>query len=284
MADFEIDTRVQGDDGHYTAALSPEWSAWGPSGGYIAAVLLRAAQAHSVLPRAASISVHFLSKGKFGPVGLTARTLRVTRRTESLQVTMEQESEPVAQALIWLTADGLDGLRHDRSAMPDVPRPGQLRPVEELAAEATSPPAFLKAMGFLDHVEWRPTLWHDDWDNRPAGEPRWHAWYRYRSRSTFDDPVVDTARSLILLDSMGWASAVCAHPPDVPYMAPNLDLTVQFHRNDPGAQWLYAAGYAPVAQDGLVAFRSSVWSENGYLLASGSGQLLCRSLRVSQPG
>lgn len=146
------------------------------------------------------------------------------------------------------------------------------------SASATAPPSFLKATGFLDHIEWHPTRWFDDWRNRPPGEPQWHAWYRYCSRPTFDDPVLDTARSLILLDSMGWAAAVCAHPPDVPYIAPSLDLSVQFHRNDPAAQWLYAAGHAPIAEDGLVAFRSSVWSQNGRLLASGSGQLLCQSL------
>ena len=60
------------------------------------------------------------------------------------------------------------------------------------------------------------------------------------------------------------------------YITPNLDLSVQFHRSAPGAEWLLAEGLAEVAESGLVGFRSRVWSRGGRLLASGSGQLFCR--------
>ncbi|GAA4106877.1 hypothetical protein GCM10022214_88100 [Actinomadura miaoliensis] len=66
MGDLAADAAVTGENGHYTAELSPEWAAWGPNGGHLTAILVRA-------------------------------------------------------ALVWLTADGLDGLRHDVPPRPHVP-------------------------------------------------------------------------------------------------------------------------------------------------------------------
>ena len=43
MGDLANDTEVRGGDGHYTCELSRDWEIWGPNGGYIAAIVLRAA-------------------------------------------------------------------------------------------------------------------------------------------------------------------------------------------------------------------------------------------------
>ena len=46
MADFLEDTRVEpvsDEPGRYRATLSPKWAVWGPNGGYVAAIALRAA-------------------------------------------------------------------------------------------------------------------------------------------------------------------------------------------------------------------------------------------------
>jgi len=42
MGDFERETRVEGGGGRYRAALSQDWEIWGPNGGYLAAIALRA--------------------------------------------------------------------------------------------------------------------------------------------------------------------------------------------------------------------------------------------------
>ena len=63
MGDLEVDTRVTGGGGHYTADLSAAWEIWGPCGGYVAAVLLRAAGAHSDFPRPVSLAVQFVAMG-----------------------------------------------------------------------------------------------------------------------------------------------------------------------------------------------------------------------------
>lgn len=271
MGDLAADTAVTGGSGRYTADLLPAWDIWGPAGGYVAAVALRAAAADSTLPRPSSLTCHFLSVADFGPVDLEVRTMREARRAKSVRVSMSQRGKPIAEVLTWLVAEGMDGLRHDAARMPEVPGPDRLRTVEQIVGDDSK-----KALPFWDNIEWKPFEWHPDHESRPPAEPYWRGWYRYRPRATFDDPYVDAARALVLLDAMGWCAAYPAHPGDSGYFAPNLDVTVQFHRAEPNSDWLLAEGFSDVAEDGLVGYRSRLWSASGRLLASGSGQLLCR--------
>ncbi|WP_354670844.1 acyl-CoA thioesterase domain-containing protein [Actinomadura sp. DC4] len=60
--------------------MSSDWEAWGPNGGHIAAVALRAVQAHSAHPRPATMSAHFVSAARFGPVDIDVTTLRASQR------------------------------------------------------------------------------------------------------------------------------------------------------------------------------------------------------------
>ncbi|MFC6882415.1 MULTISPECIES: thioesterase family protein [Actinomadura] len=268
MGDLAVDTAVIGDEGRYAARLSPDWEAWGPNGGYIAAVLLRAAVAHGSFHRVASIACHFLSVGRFAPVDLNVTTLRRTKRAESVRVVMSQEGRPIAEGLVWLVADHLPGLEHDVARMPEVPPPDQLPSFAELTSEDASP-----APPMWDNIEGRPTVLYDDWDARPLGNPYTNGWYRFPAHTT-----EDAARQLVLLDVLAWSAAWTAYPPDNGFVAPNLDLNVQFHRSDAKSEWLFAEGRADVAKDGLIGFHTKVWSQQGLLLASGSGQLLCRAV------
>src|SRR5947209_7879959 len=126
MGDLDQDTRVSGADGLYQANLNEDWNIWGPNGGYIAAVLLRAAGTHAELPRPASLAVQFLARADFEPVDLAVTTLRRTRRAEAVTVTMAQSGRTIASAMAWFVDQGLDGLDHDVTQWPAPP------PVEEL--------------------------------------------------------------------------------------------------------------------------------------------------------
>lgn len=265
-----VDTAVTGENGRYAAELMPEWSAWGPNGGYVAAILARAALAHGSQPRVASLSCHFLSVGRFAPIELDVTTLRRSKRAESLRCSMTQEGTPVAEALIWLTAEKLDGLQHDAATMPDVPGPDELRSFADLSPDPDPPPMLM-----WNNIEGRPLVWHDDLENRPIGEPYYGSWYRFPGHTS--DSV---ARQLVILDTLAWGSAWSAHPLDSGYIAPNLDLNVQFHRSATGEEWLFGEGTAEIAEDGLIGFRNRLWSTEGKLLASASGQLLCRPERT----
>ncbi|MEU5879040.1 thioesterase family protein [Spirillospora sp. NPDC047279] len=258
MGDLASDTAVSGDNGHYTAKLSSDWSAWGPVGGYVAAVLCRAALAHGTFSRVASVTCHFLAVAAFAPVDLDVVTLRRTRRAESIRVTMTQDGRTIAEALCWLADGDLPGLAHDTARLARMPARSGLLPLSEVWGDGE------EIAPIWHNIEARPVI------EETPGHAYASGWYRFRA------PADETARELVLLDVLPSSAAWNAHGPGNGFLTPNLDLAVQFHRAAPAGGWLYAEAHADVAEDGLIGFRSRVWTEDRRLLASGSGQLLCR--------
>jgi acyl-CoA thioesterase II len=274
MGDLAADTAVHGGEGRYAAKLSQEWAIWGPNGGYLAAIAFRAAMAESAFPLPASMSCQFLRVADFADVDIEVTVLRRTRRAEALQVLLSQDSRPVLGGHVWAVNE-VDGLEHDHAPMPDVGPPEATPTIAErltAADMADAPPPF----PFWQNFESRPLDWIVDWEHRPAGDPVAQGWYRYVPTATFDDePVADACRALILIDTFTWPAAVRAHTGVLPFIAPSLDLTVQFHHPTAGQPWLLARGEAPVAQRGTIGCAGRVWSADGRLAALGTGTLLC---------
>jgi len=270
VGELSADTAVERSGGRYRGRLSTDWEIWGPNGGYVASVALRAGATESRFHRPASIACHFLAGPRFGPVDLDVVRLRQAKRAESLRVTMSQDEKPVLEALVWMI-DSIEGLEHDHALMPQVAAAADLQPIEALTPDPRS-----SRYSFFGNVEERPTEWIEDWDNREPGEPRVRSWFQFRPEATFSDPIVDACRSLILMDTMEWPAAVRAHAGQLPWVAPSLDLSVRFHRFEPDSDWLLSDTTAAVATDGLIGGAASVWSMSGRLLASGGEQMLCR--------
>jgi acyl-CoA thioesterase II len=270
MGDFVADTAVEGADGLYRAHVSRDWEIWGPNGGYVAAIALRAAGRATTLARPASFAGHFLGVADFDDVDLRVTRLRGAKRAESLRVTMTQRERPIFEAIVWVIGD-VAGLEHDVTRMPDVPPPSLLRPIHELL----SPEDLAQRHRFWVNFESKP-IDFVHWSERTPSAPVWREWYRFTPRATCDDPFADAARSLLLIDTMGWPAACRAHPRDSGYIAPSIDVTVQFHRPAPASEWLLVDAEAPVATDGLIGGQARIWSVDGRLVASGGSQLLCR--------
>lgn len=267
MRNFESDTRVAGADGRFRAHLLEEWRIWGPNGGYLAAIALRAAGAEAKIPRPASFAGHYLSVAEFGPVDLEVVALRRGRKAESFRVSITQKGKPILEAIVRTGADQ-PGLTHDTTRPPNAPRPDDLKAREALEDRETNFP-------FWENLEERltdPNAWRDD---EPPKDPYHLAWYRFRPEPTFPDPFVDAARSLLLIDTLIWP-AVCYHyPGQREFIAPNLDVYASFHRPAQDSAWLLCEAETPIAEGGLVGGNCRVWSEAGKLLASGSAQLMC---------
>jgi acyl-CoA thioesterase-2 len=274
MGDLQVDTAVERvGDGHYRAMVSREWEIWGPMGGYMAALALRAAGAEASFQRPASFSCHYLSVAAFEPVDLHVTRLRGGRNAESLRVSVTQGDRAVLEATVWAVNE-IEGLEHDVTEVPPAPHPDTLPGMAELAVGEEAP------FPFWNNFDMRPLSWRKDWPPPVPLEPRWRNWLRFLPTSTFKDPWVDAARALIVVDVQCWPSVPPHHAwkwPDGPeWMAPSLDLYVAFHNPRPDEPWLLADGYAPVAGDGLVGWTGRMWTPDGVLVASGGGQLLCR--------
>lgn len=276
MGDLEVDTRVHGGDGRYEGALSADWEIWGPNGGYVAAVLQRAAGAHSDLPRPASTVVTFLAVGRFEPVVLTTRTLRRTRRAECVGVSMAQGDRVVAEAIAWYVADGLPGFEHDEVAMPEVPPIDELPSMAEVLAERGE---VLPHLRFFDNLSRHPPTWEPSWPPPGPLPPTVESWLRFLPTATFEDPSVDAGRLLIVLDTFGWPATHRRHAHGwseeaPPWVAPSLDLHVRFHRSASHSPALFVQTHAPLATEGLVSTEGRVWTEDGALAASMASALL----------
>jgi acyl-CoA thioesterase len=271
LGDFEQDTAVRGDDGRFSAELNDAWSLWGPAGGYVSAIALRAAGAASRFGRPASYSCNYLGVANFGPIEIEVTTLRSAKRAEALRVSLIQDGATFLDASVWTIDEDMTGLEHDVLPMPKVPGP------DGLDSWVDDMPTDHPYRRFWSNVEERTVeQWFGNWRNHPLGPPEREGWYRFKPRATFDDLYLDAARSLVIVDTMGWPAAMNAYGPDHGFVAPTIELSVRFHRLAQSSEWLFARTDAPLAADGLMGSTSSIWSQEGALVASGGQHMLFR--------
>jgi acyl-CoA thioesterase len=269
--DFERDTAVAGGDGRYRASLSEAWALWGPAGGYVSAIALRAAGAHSRFSKPASYSCNYLGVAAFEPVEIEVTTLNAARRSEVVRVSMLQRERLLLDATVWTIDEGLKGFTYDGAPMPELPGPEGL-----VAWRDVSPPP-RPFLGFWSNLEERfigPVI--ERWEERVPGPPIREGWCRLRPTATFEDPFLDAARSLLVIDTMGWPAFMASQTGIPPFVAPTIELSVRFHRPATTSEWLLAVTTSPVACDGLIGSSAQVWAEDGSLVASGGQHMLCR--------
>jgi acyl-CoA thioesterase-2 len=271
MGDLAAQTAVEKvGDGRYTAMVHGEWEIWGPGGGYVAALALRAAGAESPLTRPASFFCQYLSVAAFAPIDLTVTPLRVGRTVQAQRVAMSQEGQLVLEAMVW-SAGAVEGLEHEDAEAPAVPDPGELPSPADLWPDEH--PRF----PFWDNFDQRLVEWSDRWPPPGPLPPTWRTWVRCRPTATFADPWVDAARSLIVLDVGSWPAGSRPHAYlDPPYIAPSLDLYASFQYPGTSSEWLLLDAHSPVAHGGLLSWTGRVWSRQRRLIASGGGQAVFR--------
>lgn len=264
-SDLKQATRVERTDGGYRAHLSDAWEIWGPNGGYLAAIALRAAGDVAQIGQPASFYCHFLSSPSFDAVELDVKLLKRGRRAESLAVEMTQQGKPILHAMVKTAADA-PGYSHQHPDAPEAPPPEALKSYDELLPVERRP-----RFSFWNNVERRPL------DQRSRDEPKdpvIREWARFRPRACFADPFLDAARALILLDTFGFPAAYQRYR-SWEYLAPNLDTSAWFHHFNPACEWLLIDSECSVADRGLMGVSGRVWDTEGRLLAGGSAQLRC---------
>lgn len=272
MGDLRDDTAVEPlGGGRFRATLSADWEIWGPMGGYVAAVALRAAGAASPHPLPAALSCHYLGVAGFAPVDIEVTPLREGRTASSHRVALTQDGRPILDAMVWSVGQ-VEGLEHDETDPPEVPGPDDLRSIAELVEPGTEPP-----FPFWRNFDAKPLAFERDWPPSASRPAVWQQWLRFEPGATYDDEWADAARSVILVDLPSWPAGSRPHAwQQLPFVAPTLDLNVAFHRSAAGQPWLLCDGRAPLSTGGLLGWSARVWSPGGQLHASGGGQCLYR--------
>jgi acyl-CoA thioesterase II len=269
MGGLKADTEVREEGGKFAATFSRNWEVWGPNGGYIASIALRAAG--KVAPpdhRPATFSCQYLSAGQFADVEIDVEPVRKGRNAWCLNVMLSQNAKRVLQAQVWTTNKAGGPEKIDRK-MPDVPHHRALRTWAELQPPDAEGPHY----SFWDNIDGKPIAFLGRGEADPRGSVE-QEWYRYRDFAPTADPFLDFARALVFIDTLQWP-AFCRglhEPPD--YVAPSMDVTAWFHSAPGAAQWLLVDAHADTATGGLIHGGVHVWSDDGRLIASGGSNLL----------
>src|SRR6266705_1281130 len=104
---FDLATASVAADGGWAAEVDPGWTIVGrPNGGYLLALLARAALAVAGRPDPLAVSAHFLAAPSPGPATVAVTTLRSGRSLSVLRAGLAQEGRSCVEALV--TAGTLD--------------------------------------------------------------------------------------------------------------------------------------------------------------------------------
>ncbi|HEY2735417.1 MAG TPA: thioesterase family protein, partial [Polyangiales bacterium] len=256
MGDFARDTQVVGSAGQFAAELNEDWNIWGPNGGYLSAIALRAVGACATIPRPVAIYGHYLRVARFASVEIAVEPLSQGRRTESFAVRIHQENKLIFAGMV-RTARAADGLEYAEGSAPDVPAPAALPTAESLwtAAHGTRRP-------FWQNFDVRVIIPERFELPRPALPAHWLEWYRFRGEADYRDPFLDAGRSLVLLDTMTWPAVSLRHPKSA-FIAPSLDIAAWFHQPAHDEAWLLAEARSAIGHGGTLSADMRVWSERG---------------------
>jgi acyl-coenzyme A thioesterase PaaI-like protein len=218
------------------------------NGGYLMAVLARAALDASAHPHPVATATSFLRVARPGPAELWVEPRKSGRTADVARVTLVQGDRPVVEALV--TTGTLDGDAEPvYSASVD-----QLPPVGECVTfDAGNPDR-----GFATQVDVRYDGATMGWlDGRPSGTPEMRAYFRLRQ--TYEP------------DGVLLALAVDALPPVVlntgaSGWAPTVELTWHM-RAVPAPGWLTLHGRGRLVSDGWFDEEVEVWDSAGKLVA-----------------
>lgn len=268
-------------DGRYAGRVDPGWSApTGPNGGYLAAIAVRALQAHldpTGELRLRSLGCHYLRPAAEGDIELEVELVRSGRRLSTGRLTAWQEGREVLIALAAFSVTDLAAAGTWAPPLPDVepaPSPG----AESLPLDRYAP----GAGGWLEATVDMPPIVHrvkvaprrggvpfSGRELEPGEAPETGGWIGLAEPHALD------AAYIALCTDVWWPPAL--EPLSRPAIAPTIDLTIHLRADIPAA----GLPYEPV----LGWYRSTaaiggLMEEDGVLFL-GDGTLLAQSRQLA---
>jgi len=276
---FEQATAVeQVGDGRFRAQVDPGWSTpIAANGGYLAAILVRAIEAHGLTRDAGarqlrSLTCHYLRPVSGGPLDVTVELVRSGRRISTVKLTASQNGKDAILALAALAVLDLPAAGQWEPEPPRVgPPPPRYAPLISpddyrsrggegwLGRTPTMPPMF-------DHVRVAPRIGGVPFSNRPLppGEaPETGGWIALPEARPID------AAFVALCADVWWPPAF--QPLGRPAIAPTIDLTIHVRADIPPQglpdQPVLGTYRSTAAHGGLMEEDAALFLPDGTLLA-----------------
>ncbi len=262
--DDDIAVRPSG-EGHFTAEVREGWDVRGnPHGGYLLAMVARAAGAVLAQPDPVSVSATYLAPPRFGPAELTVTVLRAGKRQSTATVRLTQDGVERLDAVVTF---GTLGTEPSEILLPDAVAPALPDPAECLPADA---------IGSIDgqpinlherlHLRLHPeTGWITD---APTGVPELHGWLsiapdaeRPSGRSARHNPyallLFTDGIPPSLLEAIGRQGA----------HTPTMQLTTHLFAQ-PAPGWIQGRFRTRVRAGSLIDEDGELWDSAGTLVAT----------------
>ncbi len=238
------------DDTTWSGAVAPGWDILGNAdGGYLMAIAGRVGAEATGRADPVTITCHYLSPARPGPVVIDARVVRAGRRFSTVHATMSSEGRGLLTVLgTYADLDEAPGTAERIEA-----RPAELPPPEECVAlepTETFPPPFAGKVDLRLHP--------DHLTGAEAGSPRVSGWFRLR-----DGEPIDVMALLVAVD---------AFPPtvffaDLPLAwVPTIEMTAHV-RARPAPGWLRCSFTTRFITGGFLEEDGEVWDATGRLVA-----------------
>jgi acyl-coenzyme A thioesterase PaaI-like protein len=244
-------------NGRFAAEVSPEWTIGGkPNGGYLLAMLGRAAASAGHHPHVITASACYLSPPDPGPVSVEAQVLRAGRSASQVRARMSQGDRPCVEALVTTSELDANAKPHWTDGTP---------PVSQVAYEECSRlPSRMPngaRVAIMDQVEVRLEPGSSGFTRgRPSGRGELRGWLSLPGGEAF------TPESLLY--------AVDAYPPatldiELTGWVPTLELTV-YVRALPAPGPVRVLHRAQLIDGQRVDEACFIWDNTGRLVATGT--------------
>jgi Thioesterase-like superfamily len=251
---FDRATAVRGGPERWLAEVDPGWRVAGrPNGGYLLALVTRAALEAVGQPDPLVVSAHFLAPSDPGPAEVEVRRLRTGRSLSTARATLLQQGAARLEALV--TAGRID---------PDVAPgwrratgPSGLPPVGQCLPARPEMPGGMRA-DLLDHLDLRVDPATAGWAaGHPGGRLEMRGWVRFS-----DGRAADPLALVQVVDALPPTSFDLG----LASWAPTVELTV-YLRGVPAPGWLACVVRGQLWQGGWFDEEAEVWDSAGRLVA-----------------
>ena len=253
-------------EGRYRATLDHSWDLVPlPQGGIILSFGLRAAGAEVADPaqELRTCTTVFAGQVSAGELEIDVDVLRKGRSATQVGVSVRNAGAAAGASTLAVFGSRRRGPTFVDVKMPTVPRPA------DCPSYRDPPPPDVETFGqrpFWERVEGRPALGHAPWEDYEPETSDVATWVRFDDPPVLGDGALDPLGVITLADRMPGCIGEKLGPGREPWFAPSADITV--HLFEPArTTWLLAHDRARWADEGWASAESTLWDENGTLVA-----------------
>jgi acyl-CoA thioesterase len=251
---FAEATAVDSREHPYLSTIADGWDVVGnANGGYLMAIGARAMARAAAQPHPLSVTAHYLSPGRPGPVTIDPQIVKAGKRLTTVRATLQGPERPLIELLgTFSDITSFDGPVRVDASPPDIPPPEEcIRTVPD--PERGFPPAMMGRVDLRLHPDDAKFL-----AGSPSGDPLIRGWLRLPD----DEP----------MDAFGLLLATDCFPPTIfnakmpVAWTPTVELTAHI-RGIPEPGWLRCRFSTRFISGGMMEEDGEVWDSSGRLVA-----------------